>query len=150
MKRALILGAALLCLCGVSPAYYHFLHFSSRNAPFRGVPEKFDLNSLPNQTLSWFLADTSSLQFAPGDSASSLLSELISAINVWNSVDTSSLRITYGGPSTQGSSSTSGVFSATPSVEVRFDDVPGLIAMGGPTVRAVSNGQFVPILSRWW
>ncbi len=139
MRRAFTLAVALLMLCGVSPAYYHFIHFASRNAPFHGIPEKFDLNVLPNQTLSWFLADTSSLQFASGDSAGALQSELIGAINVWNSVDTSALRVAFGGPSTPGSSS-------APSVDILFDDVPGLIAMGGPTVRATSNGQFVPIL----
>src|SRR3954470_15369346 len=140
MRRAFTLAVALLMLCGVSPAYYHFIHFSSRNAPFHGIPEKFDLGALPNQTLSWFLADMSSLQFSQGDSAAALQSELISAINVWNNVETSSLRIAFGGPSTPGFS------SATPAVDVMFDDVPGLIAMGGPTVRAASNGQFVPIL----
>ncbi len=138
MKRFLAAAVLALTLSGSASAYYHFVHFASRSAPFRAMPEKFDLNALPNKTLSWFLGDTSALVFSPNDTLAALVSQLKAATSVWNDVETSDLRIAYGGV-------TSGVPTNTPSVDILFDAPPGVIAYGGPTVRAASNGQFVPI-----
>jgi hypothetical protein len=140
IRAARLLFTALL-LAGYAPAYYHFTHFSSRQAPFRPIPEKFDINALPNQTLTYFIDDASGLQLADGDSYPSLVSEIRAASGVWNDVASSSLRLTFGGFSSPGAS------QSAPSVDILFEEVPpGLIAMGGPTVRAAANSEFVPIV----
>ncbi|MDZ4797123.1 MAG: matrixin family metalloprotease [Bryobacteraceae bacterium] len=141
MKRVFALAVVALTLSGTASAYYHFVHFASRTAPFRPMPAKFDLNVLPNKTLSWFVNDMSGLVFnTQGDGPAALLSQLKSVTGVWNDVDSSDLRLAYGGVATPGLTST------TPSVEVLFDLPPGVIAQGGPTVSLASNGQFVPIV----
>ncbi|MBC7928133.1 MAG: matrixin family metalloprotease [Bryobacteraceae bacterium] len=114
-------------IAGSAPGYYHFIYFGSRTGPFVGVPQRFDVSSLPGKTLTWFVGDTANVQLAPGDSTAALLSEIRSAVSVWNSVETSDLRIAFGG------NATPGLMSVSPSVDVVFDEVPGLVAMGGPT-----------------
>ena len=141
-KRIAYLILAAATFSSVSSAYYHFVHFTSRTAPWRALYEKFDLNVLPNKTLTYFVTDQTGVQLAPGDTYVGLISQIRLAGKVWNDVDTSELRLSFGGfaaPNTPQSAA---------SLEVIFDgDVPpGLVAMGGPTVRADANDQFVPIL----
>ena len=57
------LAATSLCSAG-----YHFIHFNSRIAPWRGIPEKFDVSALPAKTLSYYITDQSGVQLAPNDS----------------------------------------------------------------------------------
>ena len=141
MIRATRLLLTTLVLAGYAPAYYHFTHFSSRQAPFRPIPEKFDVNALPNQALTYFIDDASGLQLADGDSYPSLVSEIRAAAGVWNGVASSSLRLAFGGFTSPGAS------QSAPSIDILFEEVPpGLIAMGGPTVRAAANAAFVPIV----
>jgi uncharacterized protein (TIGR03437 family) len=141
-RRIAYLTIAVVTFASVSPAYYHFIHFASRTAPWRALYEKFDLNVLPNKTLAYFITDQTGVQLAPGDTYVGLISQIRSAGKVWNDVETSDLRLAFGGfapPNTP---------QSAPSLEIIFDgDVPpGLVAMGGPTVRADANDQFVPIL----
>lgn len=140
MPAASRLLAAVLLLATCSPAYYHFTHFATKTAPFRPIYERFDLNSLPNRTLNYFVEDGSRVQFAPNDSFPALLSQIRMAARVWNSVETSDLRVAFGGIAPRGQSS-------GPAMEILFDEVPpGIVAYGGPTVRAESNGTFIPVL----
>jgi uncharacterized protein (TIGR03437 family) len=141
-RRIACLTLAAATFTSVSSAYYHFIHFASRTAPWRALYEKYDLNVLPNKTLTYFITDQTGVQLAPGDTYVGLISQIRSAGKVWNDVDTSDLRLAFGGfaaPNTP---------QSAPSLEIIFDgDVPpGLVAMGGPTVRADANDQFVPIL----
>lgn len=142
MSRAIRIAALALAVSGCASAYYHFTRFNSRLTPLRPVVEKFDLNVLPNRTLPWFVGDLSGLQLAPGDSLASLVSQIRAAARVWNDVESSDLRLAFGGFS--GGATAPG---AAPSLDVLFAEVPpGLVAMGGPTVRAEFNGDFVPIV----
>ena len=142
MRRLLTLLTVAILAATLAPAHYQFVHFNSRTAPFRPVPEKFDVNVLPNRTLSYFIADPSNVQLAPNDSAPSLISQIRAAATVWSDVELSELRLAFGGIVSQPTTSQS-----TPSLDVVFDEVPpGVRAYGGPTVRADSNGAFVPIL----
>jgi hypothetical protein len=134
------LALAITAFASLSYAHYHFIHFNSRTGPWQGMPEKFDLNSLPNKTLTYFVTDQTGAQLAQNDSYVGLISQIRAAGKVWNDVESSDLRLAFGGfaaPKTP---------QAAPSLEIIFDEVPpGLIAMGGPEVKVESNGQFVPI-----
>jgi uncharacterized protein (TIGR03437 family) len=141
-RRIAFLTLAAATFASVSSAYYHFVHFTTRTGPWRALYEKFDVNVLPNKTLTYFVTDQTGVQLAPGDTYVGLISQIRSAGKVWSDVETSDLRLAFGGfaaPNTP---------QSAPSLEIIFDgDVPpGLVAMGGPTVRADANDQFVPIL----
>jgi hypothetical protein len=145
MIRAKALLGTALAMSGTLWAHYHFLHYRSRTAPFAPVPEKFDLRSLPNRTLYFFVSTRGPEQMAPGDSLASLLSQMRLAARTWSEVPTSELRLAFGG------FSDTGFGQSTPGIDVIFDEVPpGLVALGGPTVRAEMTGEgegaFVPIL----
>jgi hypothetical protein len=144
-RKLIVAAVAATLLSGTAFAHYHFLHYKSRNAPFAPVPEKFDLKALPNQTLFYFISDQGPEQMAPGDSRASFLSQIRMAADVWSGVETSELRLEFGGLFTPGA------LQANPGVDVLFDEIPpGLVAMGGPTVRAsmvdAEANSFVPIL----
>ncbi len=139
-RRVVTVALAVAAFASLSSAHYHFIHFNSRSAPWQGLPEKFDLNFLPDKTLTYFVTDQTGAQFAQNDTYIGLVSQIRAASKVWNDVETSDLRLAFGGfaaPKTP---------QAAPSLEIIFDDVaPGLIAMGGPEVKIESNGQFIPI-----
>jgi hypothetical protein len=140
-QRIVALLLASMACASVSHGYYHFIRFNSRTAPWRALTEKFDLNALPNKTLSYFISDQAALQFAPSDSFGGLVSQIRAAAQVWNSVETSDLRLAFGG------FTAAGIAQTAPTLDVLFDEVtPGLVAMAGITMPGESNGTFVPIL----
>ena len=140
-RRTFALAAILCATSAVAPAYYHFIHFTSRFGPYTALPEKFDLNALPNRTLSYFLSEQTPVQLGTSDSYPGLVSQIRAAAKVWNDVDTSDLRLAFGGIAAPGTP------ASAPTLEVLFEEVqPGVVAMGGPTVKAEANGVFVPIL----
>ncbi|MBI1898348.1 MAG: IPT/TIG domain-containing protein [Acidobacteria bacterium] len=139
--RLLWLTAAMAAGSAVCSGYYHYVRFNTRVAPFTPVFEKFDLSALPGRRVAFFISEQAPAQLHPSDSFPALVSQIRLAAGVWNSVETSELRLTYGGlvaPDTQ---------HASPVIEVMFSDeiAPGIVALGGPTVRADFNGSFVPI-----
>lgn len=146
LRRIAVLIAAALAFSTTAPAYYYYTHFTSRYGPTIPVPERFDLSSLPNRTIPFFVSDQGASQYAPGESFPALLSQIRSAAKVWNDVDTSDLRIAYGGlyasPPSQ----------SAPAINVDFsDDIsPGVLALGGVDLRtdlaAGANGPFVPVV----
>jgi uncharacterized protein (TIGR03437 family) len=128
----------------VAPAYYHFIHYTSRVAPYAPIPEKFDIGTLVNGTLMVFVSADGPTSLASGDSYTALLSQINAAVDTWNSVGTSKLRVAFAGRFATGTN------PATPGVEVLFDEVPpGLVAYGGPTMwndTVTSSGSsYVPI-----
>jgi hypothetical protein len=140
-RRIAILLVAVGASAAVSQAYYHFIRFTLVNGQRRALPEKFDLNALPNRTLSYFIADPAAVQLAPSDAVAGLISEIRAAAQAWNDVETSDLRLGFGG------FLNTGVSQTAPTLEILFEDMPpGVIAMGGPTIRAESNGSFIPIV----
>ncbi|HEY3444582.1 MAG TPA: IPT/TIG domain-containing protein [Paludibaculum sp.] len=143
MTRRLL---ALLVLCAaLAPAYYHFTRFQTRNAPYVPVFDRFDVSALPNKTVSFFVSEQGPTQLAPGDSFPALLSQLRAAAKVWNGVESSDLRLNFGGVHTPGT------MMNTPWIEVEFTDElpPGVLAQGGPVARldpiGSATGTFTPI-----
>jgi uncharacterized protein (TIGR03437 family) len=122
-------------------AYYHYVHY---NAAGQAIFEKFDLTTLPNQTVSYFVTNSGPTIYPQNDSFSSVLSQVNQAISTWNSVGTSSIRLAFGGlfnPNTPLPSTAGG--------QVEFVQLPpGYYGMGGPMVSATiaPNAQFIPIL----
>jgi uncharacterized protein (TIGR03437 family) len=143
MIRTVAIGA-MLALASVASAYYHFVHFRTRTAPFQPVYEKFNLAALPGQTVPFFVSEFGPAQMAANDSFSSLVSQIRLAARVWSEVDGSSMRLRFGGLQAPGTQ------QSTPTVEVVFQELPpGVLAMGGPSVKGSiadgPEGLFVPI-----
>src|ERR1700738_4728368 len=140
---AMVLGWTL----SVAPAgaYYPFLHYTSKTAPYLAVPEKFDLGALPNKTITFFVSSTGPAQFGANDNFPSVLSQIRQATRAWDAVTTSDLRVTFGGLYTAGTPDT------TPTGEVAFDDEipPGLLAFTTHTAAdhmvTQPDGSFFPI-----
>jgi len=144
MRRAIQVAALVLALAAGAQAYYHFVHFASRQGPFTPIPEKFDLNAVLNKTVYFIVSETGPAAVAPGDTMAALASQLRLAAKAWNDVATSELRLAFGGYSKPGA------FQSSPVVEVVFDELPpGLVAAGGVTSRGTvtmgPDGAFVPI-----
>ncbi len=143
-SRVVALAVGLMIMAAVSPAYYHFIHYTGRSTPYAPIPEKFNLDSLPGHTLQVFVSDQGPAQLSELDSLAGVVSQVRLAAATWNNVGTSDLRVAYGGLFTPGTQRT------TPDVEVTFEEVPpGLVAMGGPTVWGdpvtTVSGSYVPI-----
>jgi hypothetical protein len=140
MNRRLAVVAALAFAVPAS-AYYHFVHY------LNGVntPEKFDLSALPNNTVTFFVSENGPAIYSATDSFSSVVSQLRQATAAWNGVNSSDLRVAFGG---LGNTATP---QNTPGGDVVFEDLPpGLYGFGGPTslaAPAVTAGgtAFVPI-----
>jgi uncharacterized protein (TIGR03437 family) len=140
-RRVAVLILAGTACATISQAYYHFIRFALVNGQRKALVEKFDLNALPNKTLSYFIAEPTAVLFSPSDTTAGLISQIRAAAQAWNDVQTSDLRLAFGGFVSANTPQTA------PTLEVLFEEVPpGLVAMGGPTVRAASNEVFVPIL----
>jgi uncharacterized protein (TIGR03437 family) len=140
---ALIIGGALYV--SSAGAHYHFIHYTSKTAPYNPVPEKFDRAALPNKTVSVFVSTAGPKQFAQNDGLPSLLSQIRQATQAWDSVATSDLRVAFGGLYADGTADN------TPSAEVVFDDEipPGLLAytvpMPAKDMVTRGEGSFFPI-----
>jgi len=150
-RRILMLAASLAAASSLASGYGHWVFFSGRSAPFNPVPAMFNLASLTNNTVSYFISDQGPGPLMPGDSAANIYSQIQAAANVWNQVPTSTIRIGFGGFSTAGTPQAAP--QTTPGIDVVFDDdvPPGLYAFTRLTwspsdVGNVGNGaQFVPI-----
>jgi hypothetical protein len=146
-RRTLMLAASLAAASSMASGYAHWIFFSGRSAPFTPVAATFNLASLPNNTVSYFISDQGPGPLMPGDSPANIYSQIQAGANVWNQVPTSTIRVAFGGFSTVGSP------QATPGIDVVFDDdvTPGLYAFTSLTwsssdVSNVANGaSFVPI-----
>lgn len=141
---ALVTGCFLLANTG--SAYYYYTYFNSTTAPFTPVVARFDLTTLSNNTVPFFVSHTGPTAMYPGDSLTALVSQIGAAANVWNSLSTSSIRLAYGGFFAPGTT------ESAPGVQIEFsDDIPpGLLAFTIPTVVGnPSNGpngsMFLPI-----
>jgi uncharacterized protein (TIGR03437 family) len=122
--RKLFAVAALLATPGF--AYYHYVHYIGGVANIQR--EKFNLNQLPNKTVTFFVSDQGPAVYAPGDSFGSLLGQVKQAVAAWDSIATSDLRLAFGGLEVAGQNSN------VPGGDVVFQDLPpGLLGTGGPT-----------------
>jgi len=138
------IGVALAGLAfAISPvsAYYHYVHY---NAAGQAILERFDLSTLPNQTVSYFVTNSGPTVYPQNDSFSSVLSQVNQAISTWNSVGTSSIRLAFGGLFNPNAP-----LPATPGGQVEFVQLPpGYYGMGGPmtSTSIAPTATFVPIL----
>ncbi len=145
MKARLKLLAAILAFTNVASGYYHYVRFNGQFEPFLPIPDKFDVSSLPNKTVAFYISESGPVQLAPNDTLPGVISQIRAAARVWNDVSSSELRVAFGGIFAPG------IPQSSPGIEVTFDDLPpGLVGMGGPTVRADTSvgpsGAFVPIV----
>jgi len=144
--RQLARAATVLAfLAAAAWAYYPFVHYPSRIGPFIPIPERFDLAALPNKTVPVYVSDAGPTRMTSGDSFAAVVSQLRMAAKAWNDVETSDLRVAFGGLFSPGTQQTA------PRIEVVFDDVPGVLARCAPVSRLepVSGpaGPFVPIVA---
>src|ERR1051326_7440194 len=141
MRLAAAIAALLATPLG---AYYHFIRYDAASRP---VQSKFDLNALPNKTLTFYVSDNGPTQLLPNDSFASVLGAFRQAIQAWDGVPTSDLRLAFGGLYNAAAASN------TPSVQIVFsDDIPpGIVEQAGPSSRLVAsngpNGPFNAITS---
>jgi Carboxypeptidase regulatory-like domain/Matrixin/IPT/TIG domain len=128
-------------------AYYHYIYYQSRFAPFTPIRAQFNLAALPNNTVTFFVSDAGPSTYYPNDSFGSVLGEVKQALAVWNSVNGSNLRVAFGG-----TESSSQPAANTPGADIVFQELaPGLLGLGtpnlpvNPAIINGPNGQFVPI-----
>src|SRR3984957_20781248 len=140
---AVVAGGFLLANTGL--AYYYYTYFNSVGGPYTPIVARFDLNTLSNNTVPFFVSSTGPSAMYPGDTFTALISQMSAAANVWNSISSSSLRLAYGGFFNPGTT------ESAPGIQVEFsDDIPpGLLAFTIPTVfgnlATGPNGTFLPI-----
>lgn len=152
--RTLRIAVAAALLAVTSQAAYHYVHYPSRTS-FTPFFEKFNLAALPNNTVTFFVADQGPNAYG-GENLGSVLSQIRQATAAWNSVDISDLRVAFGGLETytdSPSASRPGAVlpgSATPGGDVIFIDTPGVLGLGAPTISTApvlgANGPFFPIV----
>ena len=107
-------------LLGVpAQAYYHYVYYQSRTAPFNPIRAQFNLAALPNNTVTFYVSDSGPSIYYPNDSFGSVLGEIKQALAVWNSVSSSNLRVAFGGLESQSQAPQN-----TPGADVVFDDLP--------------------------
>src|ERR1700716_2038412 len=102
MRRLSIIVFTLALSASTAGAYYHFYHYTSRSAPYNPVPEKFDVNTLPNKTVTFFISDTAAAAISQSGLYPSALSAIRQAANAWNAVESSDVRTVFGGIATSG------------------------------------------------
>ncbi len=146
LVRFFVLAASAALLGIPAQAYYHYIYYQSRFAPFLPIRAQFNLAALPNNTVTFFVSDSGPSTYFPNDSFGSVLGEVKQAVAVWNSVSGSNLRVAFGGLE-----SPSQPTANTPGADIVFEDLPGVLGMAtpnlpvNPTVMNGPNGLFVPI-----
>lgn len=144
MKRAAAIccaAAALLSVTTPANGYYHFLHFRQTESGLRGVPARFDLNALVDDTVYFYVSAQQLPRLQANDSFEGLVSQVRQALATWDAVPTSSLRVGFGGVLD------GPLEGSTPAVEIVFGELPpGVLGQGGPIVLGEAREDFVPIL----
>jgi hypothetical protein len=144
--RFFVFGAAVALLGVPAHAYYHYVYYQSRFAPFTPIRAQFNLAALPDNTVSFFVSDSGPATYYPNDSFGSVLGEVKQALAVWNSVSGSNLRVAFGGLESANQPPQN-----TPGADIVFEDLPGVLGMAtpnlplNPTPVTGPNGLFVPI-----
>jgi uncharacterized protein (TIGR03437 family) len=140
--RRIAAVAALVAACVPASAYYHYIHYING----LNVPEKFDLTTLPNNTVTFFVSENGPTTYNQTDSFNSVLSQIRQATQVWNGVSTSSIRVAFGGLENNATPQN------TPGADVVFEDLPpGIYGYGSVTSQLTpttpANGTpFIPVV----
>ncbi|MEO8100628.1 MAG: matrixin family metalloprotease [Acidobacteriota bacterium] len=154
LTRTATLLAALTCLASVAPAYYHWVFFTGRDAPFQANRMKFDVAALPDQTVLYFISKQGPAKMVEGDNFTALVSQIQRAADSWN-VGGSALRVKFGGLQDIKSVDDTLAEQVTPGIDVVFDDdlPPGVLALTEPQtyidihyLGEKNSPGFVPIL----
>ena len=141
MRRWIQLAGLMALAASTAFGYYHFVHYSSRLGPYTPTYEKFDLTALANKTVYFYVSDDRPA-FAASDSYEALLGQVRQALDAWNNIPTSDLRVAY-----TGVANIAAVQAQTPGGEIVFDELPpGVLGLGGPTTRLSQTGGFIPIV----
>lgn len=155
MKLPVHLAAAVLLVSASSQAAYHYVHYDPSRTGFTPVYEKYNLAALPNNTVTFFVADQSPNSYQKNEFGS-ILSQIRQAAAAWNSVAISDLRVAFGGMQSYTDNPTvsrpgsSVPNSATPGGDILFVDTPGVLGLSAPTISTTpvqsSTGAFFPIV----
>jgi hypothetical protein len=144
--RLAVLLAGSFLLANTGSAYYYYTYFNSTAPPYIPIVARFDLNTLSNNTVPFFVSSSGPSSMYSGDSMPAMISQIGAAANVWNNVSTSNIRLAYGGFFKTGTT------ESAPGIQIEFsDDIPpGLLALSIPTVvGGFANGPngttFLPI-----
>ena len=138
-SAALIMSLAGPCLA-VLGAYSHFVHYPSTVSSGTPAVEKFDLDSLTDQTVHFFVSRTAP-RTAANDSYEALISQIRQALAVWDAVPTSALHVKFGGIAD------APMRSGSPAGEIIFAELPpGVIGLGGPVTRGDSQTGAISII----
>ena len=96
-KRFAVLMAGCFLLANTGSAYYYYTYFNSSSSPYTPIVARFDLTTLTNNTVPFFVSGAGPASMYQGDSFQAIISQITAAANVWNSVSTSSIRLAFGG-----------------------------------------------------
>jgi Matrixin len=147
MVRAAALVTASFLLASSGSAYYYYTYFNSSSPPYTPIVARFDLSTLTDNTVPFFVAGAGPSAMYPGDSLPAIISQISAAADVWNGVGTSSVRLAFGGLYSAGTT------ESAPGIQIEFsDDIPpGLLAVSAPTVFNYNfvngpNGTFIPVV----
>src|SRR6267154_3443541 len=115
-RIALFLAVGFVLVNSAS-AYYYYVTYNTRSAPYNPIVSKFDLNALTNNTVPFFVSDQGASVMYPGDSLQAMVSQIRAAADVWNNVGTSQIRLAYGGLASSPDAS-----KQAPGIDVEFSD----------------------------
>jgi hypothetical protein len=145
VRVAALVGASFL-LSSTGSAYYYYTYFNSSAPPYTPIVARFDLNTLTNNTVPFFVSGGGPSSMYAGDSFQAIISQIQAAANIWNGVSSSSIRLAFGGLYSAGTT------EAAPGIQIEFsDDIPpGLLAVSAPQVfgnlaTAANGTTFIPV-----
>jgi uncharacterized protein (TIGR03437 family) len=140
MRRWSAIAVLLILTASSAPGYYHFVHYQSRLGPYTPIVEKFDLSSLTDKTVPFYVSEDRPA-LAPNDTYEALVAQVRQALGVWNGVATSELRVAFGGVGNIPAG------AASPAGEITFEELPpGVLGLCGPSTRGGQAGGFIPIV----
>ena len=125
MKRLRNLALILAVFAPSAVGYTYFLHYTATG---QALAEKYNLVQLPLKTVTFYVSTDGPTSYDPNDSFPSVVNQIRQATQVWNGVNTSDLRVAFGGLYVEGTQDNN------PGGDVVFEQLPpGVLAYSGPT-----------------
>jgi uncharacterized protein (TIGR03437 family) len=145
MKRLGLVALVLVFgLAGSLPAYLPMGRFNTSVTPAVLIPAHYDLSTLPNGTLTYYVTGAKPQALPNNYTVEALITQLVEATRTLSGIRTSALKVAFGGYV----SAASEIVLANPMglVEFTSDMPPGAFATGG-ALYAIPAGtpQFLPI-----
>src|SRR5258708_21366528 len=85
-------------------AYYYYVSYNTRSGPYNPIVSKYDLNSLTNNTVPFYVSDQGATVMYPGDSLQAMVSQVRAPADVWTNAAPSQIRLAYRGLGSFGAS----------------------------------------------